>query len=106
MPPTKQPASHVVSEPKYKSATKFQTATGASLSAVGDFLRQKTKIEQQCFEAFQEHEKCKDAEFARWKEAEERQQCLDMAKSLLSINDTDKKVKSVAKEYLLNHFKI
>ena len=102
---TKLPATHVVSEPKHKSAKKFRSATGASLTAVGDFLEQKSKIDKERFEALQQREKRLVAEAALKREADARQQHLDMARTVIATEGIDEEVKDAAKQCLLDFFK-
>ena len=50
----KLPASHTVAEPKHKAATKFRADTAASLSSLGNFLKQKAIMDDKKFMLVQE----------------------------------------------------
>lgn len=97
-------ASHVVTEPKHKSATKYRSSATASLANVGEFLEQKAKLEQQRFELLQQRERERQADAAAKREREEKQQRVEMARLVVSTDGADEEVKVAAKKFLINLF--
>jgi hypothetical protein len=87
----KLPASHVVSEPRHKPATKFRATTASSLSAVGTYLEQKTVFERERLE-----------ESKKKRASEVKRERLEMVRTILATPDVDDEMKAAAKQVLLD----
>jgi hypothetical protein len=87
----KVPASHVVSKPRHKPASTFQASTASSLSAVGDYLQQRTIFDHERLEELKEK-----------RVVEVKREKLEMAKALLATPDLDDEMKAAAKQVLLD----
>lgn len=86
----KLPASHIVSEPRHKSAS-FRATMASSMSAVGAYLEQKAAFERERLE-----------ESKQKRATEVKREKLDMAKAILGTPDADDEVKAAAKQVLLD----
>jgi hypothetical protein len=86
----KLPASHVVSEPRHKSAS-FRATTASSMSAVGAYLEQKAVVDRERLE-----------ESKQKRAAEVKREKLDMAKAIIATPDADDELKAAAKQALLD----
>lgn len=75
-----------------------------SLTSVGEFLEQKTKLEQQRFKLLQQRKREWQADAAAKREKEEKQQRVEMARLLVSTDGADEEVKVAAKKFLINLF--
>ncbi|KIM78054.1 hypothetical protein PILCRDRAFT_90815 [Piloderma croceum F 1598] len=102
----KLPASHTVTEPKHKAATKFHTDTAASLSSLGEFLKQKAVMDDKRFMLVQEKATRNHKRDEQKRVQDERQDCPEMAKVVLSMDGASDETKAAANNYLLNLFTI
>jgi hypothetical protein len=110
------PETHLVAEPKHKAAKKFRAKTAASVSGVGDFLKQRVELDERKLERDEKRDKTLQGisqerlnlERQRENQLEREygmQHRLTMASKLLEMPGTGSELRKAAEDYLINLFK-
>jgi hypothetical protein len=113
---------HSVSEPKHKAAKNFRTKVAASVSGVGDFLKQKVEFDEKKFlrdekrhdtlqgisqerlDLERRRENHLERESKVKEEAEDKHNRLSMATKVLEMQGAGDQLRSAAENYLLTLF--